>query len=590
MEPAPLQESSSPALKAEPSGRKEEPEALKASGLANGRDVAAASETEVANAAAANERPRPRARAPAEPKAGPAARKLGSQQAQPAGGRGPSLGAPQLRTGEEIWQLNMQLSKMAEQLADPEDSKPGRRKQKSLNLAEDLQKRWGGTYGEMLDKNFDSMEVEERPAPKYEPPLFLEDVSVADDDGDTEPEARPVEPGGKDSAAQPSAAVAAPGKGSPSSAGAAPPASARARKGAAAATNGASGRVVAPAGAKKTATGAAAAAAAPTLASVAEGAQRPKKSRRDADTAGRDTGSDADADDGQSDPGQGCQPDVEAQPLPRRGGRKTKAATAAEAATKAAPQRPAPRRTARGAGAAAAAATTAVADDLVTEDQGPGDAMDLLPPATTTVAASAPSVAAANLGSRNRRSHMPTSTAFGSTIKPLLAPAPAAAATDCMDDPVINGGGAEAGTAAKRARDAGVTVDEKLRLNKASRIEQQQAKELADLRRQYADLELKYKGSADQVKQLQAELAAEQKRSSNADAERRREVNESHRKIEKLDAKLKERDDKVANLEDELKQAKAREVKMTRQVEQFVAEHLAPAQQQADKMIKGWRS
>lgn len=87
------------------------------------------------------------AAAPAQPKSRPASRpssRPGSQRNSLNGTGGNGT----LRGGDEIWALNVQLGRLAEQLADDEDRKnPNGRRKREATLQERLHKDWGGVRG-----------------------------------------------------------------------------------------------------------------------------------------------------------------------------------------------------------------------------------------------------------------------------------------------------------------------------------------------------------------------------------------------------------------------------------------------------------
>ncbi|GLI62044.1 hypothetical protein VaNZ11_004626 [Volvox africanus] len=473
---------------------------------------------------------------------------------------------PQPLTGDDIWQLNLKLGRMVEQLADPEDSKAGRRKQNGPTLTENLTKRWGGNYSQLLDKSFPTEEAEEPPPPKYEPPLFLENVSMEDVQGNEDSEPQPS--GNPDNAS----VVEAVPTSSPVLKASAAVMTAPNLKGAAATpgTKAGAGRRGAAMGRKKAST------TAHGLAAPAGAAAKNKvlvdvSAELDQDCADMDVCQDAPGDtetsDGQGDvqtSGHDRQKDNDLVPTTRRGGRRAKAG-ATEAAAKAVQPRPQgqARRAARGAGAAAKAATAA--------DQDPGDAMDTAP-MTTVATALAPS--GSTNPTRIRRS-IPPVTAFGSTVsKPPLPPP-----LDPMEDPGANGGDAGA-VAAKRSRDTLTTCEDKPRISKAIRMEQQQqAKDTEALRSRNAELDIRCRQQADLIKELKEERASSEKRIASLEMERKRDASDlaaTQREIEKLRAELKDRDDKI----------KARDLEISK-IRQSMVE-VKQLKDQMDAVMKGW--
>ncbi|GIL51172.1 hypothetical protein Vafri_7239 [Volvox africanus] len=514
------------------------------------------------------ERGRPRTGTSTELADGPAPKKQPQIQETQAAGCGVDVQPtnPQPMSGDDIWQLNLKLGRMVEQLADPEESKAGRRKQNGPTLTENLTKRWGGNYSQLLDKSFPTEVAEEPPPPKYEPPLFLENASMEDVQGDEDSEPQPSGNPGN------AAVLEALPKSSPLLKASATVTTAPNRKGSAAAagTKAGAGRRGAAMGRKK------ASATAPALAAPAGAAAKNNSlidipAVLDQDCADvdvcQDTPGDTETSDGQGDvrtSGHVRQKDNDLVPTTRRGARRAKAGET-EAAAKAVQPRPQgqARRAARGAGTAAKAATAA--------EQDPGDTMDTAP--TTTIA-----TALAPSGSTNptriRRS-IPSVTAFGSTVsKPPLPPP-----LDPTEDPGANGGDAGA-VAVKRSRDTLTTCEDKSRMSKAIRMEQQQqAKDTEALRSRNAELDIRCRQQADQIKELKEERANSEKRIASLEMERKRDASDlatTQREIEKLRAELKDRDDKI----------KARDVEISK-IRQSMVE-VKQLKDQMDAVMKSW--
>ncbi|EFJ49737.1 hypothetical protein VOLCADRAFT_89493 [Volvox carteri f. nagariensis] len=550
------QESSPAAARPDPGTLKDDVGDLKVSGMPKGPEATAGCNG-AAGKPGPSERGRGRAKVVTEDFSGAASRKQSEgQQAQAAGSRAThgetqrtGAAAPQPRTAEDIWQMNLALGQIVGQLADPEDCKPGRRKQNGPTLTENLTKRWGGNYSQLLDKSFAAPEVEEPPPPKYEPPLFLEETGAEEgyQDEDDLP-LRPRTQAGKDTAAA-AGGFKSPVSGVILAGTAAAPMSAQKAGAAAAAPKAGGCRGGAAAGSKKAAgSSAAAVTRAPkgkgnlvALVESPEGgvgqqgreeAEFTHEALADVDTSGGDQ-CDVQA------PGRTQRVNEDVQPGPRRGGRKPRVAGTGTAATAAQSRPPAPRRSMRGAGVAPKMGPAAAAVDGPQGDQDCGDVMDVQ---AMTSAVPAPAT------NPNRAKHRSTITAFGSTVsKPPLPPQ--GATVDSMEDIAAAVSGADLGTAAtKRLRDAVATADEKQRLSKACRTEQQQAKDIEALRSRNAEVELKCRQQAEQIKELKEEKTVVEKRLASLEAERKRDASElaaAHREIEKLKADLKDRDEKI---------------------------------------------
>ncbi|KXZ49235.1 hypothetical protein GPECTOR_22g827 [Gonium pectorale] len=427
---------------------------------------------------------------------------------QPAGGRSrpgsqrnSSNGTGGLRTGDEIWQLNLALGRVAEQLADPEDAKPSRRRFKSPTLQEKLHKQWGGTYGEKLEKELAPMDMAELPpAPKYEPATFLDDDPGASDAEEVGPSATvraaadpPAQP--ISAPQRPKAAGREPGDDEPQPG----------MKGAG------SKRGVPGGGGKRGATKAAVAAPAPAK-SVA-----------------------GDAEDEEGDE-ERQQPGVEGDGIMGAG--------------------PSTRTTRNAAGPVHGADPGSDAAD----QQEHGDEV--------TEPQQQPSAVGGH--ARVRKSHLPPNVTFGtaSMYKPSLATVPSsldgvaedAAGVDSAPGPA---GNTAAPAATKRVWEAVATGEDKARQAKALRLEQQQAKDMEQMRQRITELEDKCKEQSEHVKQLQGDYKVAEKRAQQAEKNQERLKEQLDRQTAE-NLRLKE---ELASLKEENKQLKAKEAKNSKFIE-----------------------